>query len=197
MGAKRTRTGQQLFLYAACFVIWALMATGCLHWPPQSQGEQQLLEARQRFANGDYSNALEINRRVLAQFPASLADQSLFQIGLICAYPENPDRDVQKAFESFQRIIVRYPASPLRQDAELWLVVLDHLRVQESQIRVLTQRNAPLEKTLKMQKRKINQLQDQLEKLKRIDIKMEEKKRKAIPQAEEIEEKGNGKNSGS
>ena len=51
------------------------------------------------------------------------------------------------------------------------------------------QRNAPLEKKVKIQKQKINQLQDQLEKFKRIDIKMEEKKRNAIPQAEELEEK--------
>ncbi len=197
MGAKRIRTGQQFFLYAACFVIWALMAMGCLHWPSQAQGEQQLLEARQRFANGNYSSALEINRRVLTQFSASLADQAIFQIGLIYAHPHNPDRDIQKAVESFQHIIDRYPASRLRQDAILWRVVLDQIRAQESQIQALTQRNAPLEKTLIIQKRKINQLQDQLEKLKRIDIKMEEKKRNAIPQAEEIEEKENGKNSGS
>jgi predicted RNase H-like nuclease (RuvC/YqgF family) len=79
----------------------------------------------------------------------------------------------------------------------LWLAVLDQLRSQEDQIRFLTQRSAPLEKALKMQKRKISQLLDQLEKLKRIDIHMEEKKREAIPPAEELEENGNGKNSGS
>jgi hypothetical protein len=173
------------------------MAMGCLHWPPQRQGEQQLLKARQLFASGDYSSALEINRSVLAQFPSRLADQSLFQIGLIYAHPDNPDRDYQKSFESFQHIVDQYPASRSRQDAEMWMVVIGHLSAQERQIQVLKQRSAPLEKKVKTQKRKINQLQDQLEKLKRIDIKMEEKKREVIPQAEEIEEKGNGKDSGS
>jgi len=66
------------------------------------------------------------------------------------------------------------------------------LIAQEKQIQVLQLRNAPLVKKLKTQHTKINQLQDQLEKLKRIDIKIEEKKREAIPQAEEIKEKGDG-----
>ncbi len=197
MGAKQTRTGQQLLLFVTCSVMWSLTAMGCLHWPPQPQGEKQLLEARQRFAAGDYSSALEINRSVLVQFPERLADQALFQIGMVYAHPDNPDRDIHKALQSFQDIIDRYPASHLQPEAHLWLAVMGQLSAQEGQIRFLTRRSASLEKTLKMQKRKISQLQDQLEKLKRIDIHMEEKKREAIPQAEELKEKGNGKNSGS
>ncbi len=197
MGAKRTRAGQYIFLYAACCVIWSVIVIGCLHGPPTPQGDQQLLEARQFMARGDYPSALEINQRVLMQFPDRLADQALFQLGLIYAHPANPDRNVQNAVETFQRIIDQYPASQLRPEAELWLVVLGNLRAQEDQIRALMQRNAPLEKTVKIQKQKINQLRDQLEKFKRIDIKMEEKKRNAIPRTEELKDKGNGKNSGS
>ena len=197
MGAKQTRTGQQLLLFVTCCLIWALAAAGCLHWSPQSHGAKQLLEARKRFATGDYRNALEINRRVLAQDPATLADQSLFQIGMIYAHPDNPDRDIQKALQSFQSIIDQYPVSHLQPEAHLWLAVLGQLRAQEGQIRFLTQRSAPLEKRLKIQKKEISQLKDQLEKLKRIDIRMEEKKREAIPQAEELKEKVNGENSGS
>jgi outer membrane protein assembly factor BamD (BamD/ComL family) len=170
---------------------------GCLHGPSQPQGEKQLLEARNRFASGDYRNALAINQRVLDQFPQRLAHQSLFQIGMVYAHPDNPDRDIQKALQSFQSIMNRYPASHLQPEAHLWLAVLGQIRAQEVQIRFLTQRNALLEKALKLQKKKVSQLQDQLEKLKRIDIHMEEKKREAIPPAEELEEKENGENSGS
>ena len=77
---------------------------------------------------------------------------------------------------SFQAIIDQYPASRLRPDAELWLILLGDLKAQAVLIQALTQRNAPLEKKLKMQYQKIRQLQDQLENFKRIDIKMEEKK---------------------
>ncbi|MGD8990706.1 MAG: hypothetical protein PVI00_04545 [Desulfobacterales bacterium] len=197
MGTKQTRTGQQLLLFVTCLLIWALTATGCLHRPPQPYGEKELLEARKRFATGDYRNALAINQRVLAQDPATLADQSLFLIGMVYAHPDNPDRDIQKALQSFQSIIDRYPASRLQPEAHLWLAVLGQLRAQEGQIRFLTQRSASLEKRLKIQKKEISQLKDQLEKLKHIDIHMEEKKRETIPQAEELKEKGNGENSGS
>ena len=113
------------------------------------------------------------------------------------AHPDNPDRDIQTAQQSFQRIIDYYPTSLLQPDAHLWLAVLGQLRAQEGQIRFLTRRSAPLEKRLKIQKKEISRLKDQLEKLKRIDIHMEEKKREAIPQAEELKETGNGENSGS
>ena len=197
MGAKQARSGQQLLLLIACCVMGALTVTGCLHWAAQPQGEKQLLEARNRFASGDYRDALEISQRVLTQFPERLADQSLFQIGLIYAHPDNPHRDIQKAQQSFQGIIDRYPASHLQPEARLWLAVLGQISAQEDRIRFLTERNGPLEKALKSQKRKISRLKDQLEKLKRIDIHMEEKKREAIPEAEDLKEKGNGKDSGS
>lgn len=197
MGAKQTRTGQQFLLFAACCVMWTLTLTGCLHWTSQPPGEKQLREARNRFAAGDYRNALEISQRVMAQFPEHPVDQSLFQIGMVYAHPDNPQRNIQKAMQSFQGIIDRCPASHLQAEARLWLAVLGRLSAQEERIRLLSERNAPLEKALKSQKRKINRLQDQLEKLKRIDIRMEEKKRETIPPAEDLKEKGNGEDSGS
>jgi tetratricopeptide (TPR) repeat protein len=174
-----------------------MIIMGCLHGPPPPQGDQQLLEARQFMARGDYRRAVDISQRVLRQFPDSLADQALFQLGLIYAHPANPERNVQNAVEAFQHIIDRYPTSQLHPQAELWLVVLGNLRAQEEQIQDLKQRNVPLKKTVKIQRQKINQLREQLEKFKRIDIKMEEKKRTTIPRAEDVEEKRNGKNSGS
>ena len=145
---------------------------------------QQLRQARQLFASGNYRSALEINRNVLARFPLQLADQALFQIGLIYAHPHNPDRDYQKSYESFQSIVGRYPASPLRQDAEMWMAVVGQLNVQEKQVQELKLNREPLEKKVDAQKQKINQLQDQLERLKRVDIKIEEKKRHAGGQHE-------------
>ena len=54
-----------------------------------------------------------------------------------------------------------------------------------------------LEKTVDEQKEEINQLLDQIEKLKRVDLGIEEKKQKILQQNENIEDKSNGKNSGS
>lgn len=199
MGSKRTRKGQYLFLYAAGFIALALMAGGCLHWPQHRQGEQHLAAARQLLASGDYTSALAENQKVMVKFSPGLADQALFQIGLIYVHPHNPNLNYRKSLAAFHDLIEKYPASRLRPDAEMWILVIERFIAQEKQIEVLKQRNAPLIRKLKLQHTKINQLQDQLEKLKRIDIKIEEKKREAIPQAEEIKEKGNanGKDTGS
>ena len=199
MGSKQTRTGQHLFLYAAGCMTLALMVMGCLHWPQHRQGEQHLAAARQLLTSGDYKAALAENRKVMANYPSGLADQALFQIGRIYGHPHNPDRNYQKSLEAFRSLIEKYPASRLRPDAEIWISVIEQFVAQKKQIQALKQRNAPLVRKLKTQHTKINQLQDQLEKLKRIDIKIEEKKREAIPQAEEIKEEGNanGKNTGS
>jgi len=199
MGSKQTRTGQHLFLYAAGFMTLVLMVAGCLHWPQHRLGEQRLAAARQHLAIGDYKAAVAENQKVLAQFSPDLADQALFQIGLIYMHPHNPDLKYQKSIAAFQDLIDKYPASRLRPDAEIWILMIGQFIAQEKQIQILKQRNAPLVRKLRTQHTKINQLQDQLEKLKRIDIKIEEKKREAIPQGEEIKEKGNrnGKDTGS
>ena len=54
-----------------------------------------------------------------------------------------------------------------------------------------------LEKTVAEQKKEIHQLLELIEKLKRVDLGIEEKKQKILQQNETIEEKSNGKNSGS
>ena len=79
----------------------------------------------------------------------------------------------------------------------MWQSVLVRLKAQENQIRTLTQRSATLEKSNQVQKRKIYQLQDQLEKLKHIDIKIEEEKQNAIPPAKELKDNKDGKDTGS
>ena len=194
MGPKRARKRQHFFLYLACYMIFVFLIQGCLYLPKQWQGEQQLAKARQLFAGGNYEAALEKNQKVLEQYQTRHADQALFQIGQIYAFPENPNLDYQKSLESFQRIIFKFPASRFREDAKIWALIIRQIIDQEKQIQLLKEKNVPLEKTVKKQKSKIKQLQDQLEKLKRIDIKIEEKKREAMPQTGE---KGNGKDSGS
>ena len=54
-----------------------------------------------------------------------------------------------------------------------------------------------LENTIVEQKKEITQLLEQIEKLKRVDLKIEEEKQKILQQNEIIEENSNGENSGS
>ena len=62
--------------------------------------------------------------------------------------------------------------------------------------RQLKQKIEPLKQTAARQKKEIDRLQDQLEKLKHIDLNLEEEKRKVIPQPNNIKEHVNGKDPG-
>jgi tetratricopeptide (TPR) repeat protein len=195
MGSKRPGQGQPFLLYLACWVMPAFMSAGCLHMSGTRQGQAHLATARHLLAGGDYAGALEKNHKVLEDAGTDLVDQALFQIGLIYAHPENPDRNYLKSLEAFQRIVHQFPESSLGPDARIWSLVIEGIIDSENQIQQLTENNAALDRQLRLQKEKISRLQDQLEKLKNIDIKIEEKKRRVLPPPEETGEKANGKDS--
>ncbi|MGD8256545.1 MAG: hypothetical protein PVG70_10200 [Desulfobacterales bacterium] len=197
MGTKRTWKRQHFFIYFACLLIIPLAVGGCLHWPRKSQGEQDLVKARYLMTDGNYHAALVTSQKVFDQYPQSLADQALFMMGWIYAHPESPDHNYQKALNHFQRITEFYPESELKADARLWSLVILEIVEKEKEIRQLKLKFDSLQQEADRQKKKIDRLQDQLEKLKHIDLKIEEEKRKVIPQPEDLKEHDNGKDSGS
>jgi hypothetical protein len=200
---------------------------GCLHFSKKLQGRQLLEEGMDQMVSRNYQAAMAKNLTVLNKFPHSLADQALFQIGLIYAHPENPNQNYKKSLESFNKILHEFSESRLRHQAQLWVQFLRHVIDKERKIGILDNKNVSLrrtveqqkvkitnlqkkietnktvdlivalEKTVDEQKKEINQLLDQIEKLKRVDLGIEEKKQKNLQQNENIEDKSDGKNSGS
>ncbi len=120
------------------------------------QGKQDLAKARTFMFKGDYEASLKHNKEVLRQFPRTLGDQALFQMGLNYAHPENPNPDNQKSIECFQSIIEEFPKSSIRDEAGIWILFLQRFD--------------------NLQRQKEN-LKDQIEKLKIIDLGIEDKKR--------------------
>jgi hypothetical protein len=200
---------------------------GCLHFSKKLQGRQLLEEGMDQMVSRNYQAAMAKNLTVLNKFPHSLADQALFQIGLIYAHPENPNQNYKKSLESFNKILHEFSESRLRHQAQLWIQFLRDVIDKERKIGILDNKNVSLrrtveqqkvkitnlqkkietnktvdlivalEKTVDEQKKEINQLLDQIEKLKRVDLGIEEKKQKNLQQNENIEDKSDGKNSGS
>lgn len=204
MGTKRTRKRKHLFLYIACLITAFFVISGCLHFPKKWQGEQHLAKARSLIARGEHEAALQESKTVLSKFPKSLAAQALFQVGLIYVHPKNPNPNYQKSLESFQRIVTAFHGSDLRNDAQIWVLLIRQIVDEEKEIGDLKDKNVSLEKTVRAEKnkiknlqKKIKNLQDQIEELKRVDMGIEEKKREIMPQSEDLEEKRNDKNSGS
>ncbi|MGD1974025.1 MAG: hypothetical protein PVG73_08135 [Desulfobacterales bacterium] len=174
-----------------------------------------------------YESSMAKNVAVLNNFPDSLPDQALFQMGLLYAHPENPNQNYQKSLGAFNKILNDYSQSNLRHQAQLWVLIVEDAidkkqkigtldkekisltnTVEQQQIemaimqkKLITRENVDLidslENTVAEQKQEITQLLEQIEKLKRVDLKIEEEKQKILQQNEIIEDKSNGENSGS
>jgi len=227
MGTKQIGKRKYLFLHFACLGLLPFVIFGCLHFSEKMQGQQLLEEGRDLMISRQYEASMAKNLTVLNKFPDSLADQALFQIGLLYAHPDNPNRSYQKSLRSFNKILNGFAQSRLRQQAQLWVLFIRDIIDKEREIGILNNNNlslqgtveqqkieinmlqkkietgknadliVSLEKTVDEQKKEINQLLDQIEKLKRVDLGIEEKKQKILQQNETIEEKRDGKNSGS
>ena len=227
MGTKQTRRRKYLFLHLACLGLLPFVILGCLHFSKELQGQQLLDEGMDQMADRQYEGSMAKNLTVLSNYPHSLADQALFQIGLLYAHPQNPDRNYEKSLGSLNNILNGFPESRLRHQAQLWVLFIGDVIDKEQKIGILNSKNASLERIVKQhkieiinlqkkietpknvdlivslekkvdeQKKEINQLLDQIEKLKRVDLGIEEKKQKILQQNESIEETGNGKNTGS
>jgi anthranilate/para-aminobenzoate synthase component I len=200
---------------------------GCLHFSKEQQGQQLLDEGMDKMAGGQYEAAMAKSLTVLNNYPQSLADQALFQIGLLYADPENPNQNYAKSLRSFNKIVNEFSESRLRHQAQLWVLFIGDVIDKERNIGILNKKNLALqkiieqykneitvlqkkietkknvdlivflEKTVAEQKQEIAQLQDQIEKLKRVDLGIEEKKQKILQQNESIEEKSDGEDPGS
>ncbi|MGQ9695317.1 MAG: tetratricopeptide repeat protein [Thermodesulfobacteriota bacterium] len=110
----------------------------------------KLRHANELFNKGDYEGSLKENQRVLSlSGPTIPRDRALFNLGLIFAYGENPNKDYGKSIFYFNKLMADYPESPLIPEAKAWVKML-----QENK-----------------------QLIEMINKVKEVDIAVEEKKR--------------------
>jgi len=189
MGRKRTGAGERLFICTASLMM--LTFFGCatsektiervnVEVVPLRQGEEELqakpvtsgrgriaepsppepspmgrhivlLRAKKLFSQGDYEGSLKENEKALALSGGKPpGDEALFNMGLIYAHFANPKRDYGKALSFLRRLIKEHPQSPWTEDAKVWVAVL-----QDNE-----------------------KLSEMIEKSKRVDFEVEEKKRK-------------------
>ena len=127
------------------------------------QGKQDLAKAGVLMFEGDYEASLKYNREVLRLFPRTLGDQALFQMGLNYAHTENPNPDNQESIECFQSIIEGFPESSIKGEAAIWILFLQKTIEDNKKFYHLQRQNENLE--------------DQIEKLNKIDLGIEDKKR--------------------
>jgi hypothetical protein len=227
MGTKQIRERKYFFLHFACLGLISFVIFGCLHFSKKLQGQKLLEEGMAEMSDRQYEASMAKSLTVLNNFPHSLTDQALFQMGLLYAHPENPNQDYQKSLGAFNNLLNDYSQSHLRHQAQLWVLIVEDAidkkqkigtldkekisltrTVEQQRIemailqkKLITRENVDLidtlENTIVEQKQEITQLLEQIEKLKRVDLKIEEEKQKILQQNEIIEDKSDGENSGS
>jgi tetratricopeptide (TPR) repeat protein len=193
MGQKRNRKRIDILFYLAGGLICLY---GCFHTPQIWKTEEHLARAKHHLDKSNFETALKECRAALQLYPQSLGDQANFMIALIYAHPENPQRDTRKAIEAFETVVRRYPESQFKIQAEIWEKILRKnqeaaasLQAHNREIRDLKDALKTLEQRIEklraehateiaQKNKQIDELKSNIDQLKEIDLKIEEKKRK-------------------
>jgi len=173
-----------------------LAGTGCTpyynqyddeQFPFQQHGEakQLLLQARSSFEGGDFLTSLKINREILYRFPQKYGDHALYMMGLIYANPEYTYVNYGISIHFFKKLVKEYSESAFKNKAKIWIWLLNQNMDYAERIDKKNKRNAFLEKKLRAEKKQIINLQNQIKRLKEIDLGIEKKKREALPVIEQ------------
>jgi tetratricopeptide (TPR) repeat protein len=172
---------------------------GCIYYPERWVSEEHLALSRYYLEKGDFDKALKESNAAYSLYPKSHGDEALYMKGFIWAHPGNPEQDYGKSKEAFSTMLRMYPQSPLKSQAQTWVLVIREIQDSQSRLekvenelkkqragrrhqqRQYNQRIAAREQQIKDLEQHINNLKRNLDQLKQIDLKIEEKKRKAAP----------------
>jgi tetratricopeptide (TPR) repeat protein len=115
-----------------------------------AEGRESPTRSQRLLAAGDFEGFISENQRTLSlAHPRSSKDEALFNLGLVYAHEGNPRRDFLKSLDYFKRLIREHPRSPLVEQAKIWVGLLQEY----------------------------DSLNQVIQKLKQVDIEVEERKR--------------------
>ena len=155
MDRKQIRAWRYIYFCIACLMFLSLFScAGVKHTSLRNEAQEHLLRGQTLLSQRNYDGALAEFQKVLSLPPDKpLKDEALLNIGLVHAHFGNPQRDLEKSLEFFKRLIKHYPKSSLVEQAKIWVEILE-------------------------ENEKLNQV---IQKLKQVDIEIEEMRRKKAP----------------
>jgi len=107
--------------------------------------KDHLKQGQLLFEQGDFREATKENQRVLSLIDTrDPVDRALFNLGLIYAHQDNPERDYEKSVEFFKRLLEEYPDSPLYNNAKAWFFLLNENMEAKAKIETLSSINGYL-----------------------------------------------------
>jgi outer membrane protein assembly factor BamD (BamD/ComL family) len=154
------------------------------------ESKEHLVSAKSLLLWGEYKASLGEAQKVLNARSKVLGGEALFLVGLIYAFPDNPDRDYKISIERFRRLIEQFPRSGLKDQAEMMVMYIGQVMERDKKLREFQKKNGRLLSACNKEKAKaqeltkeaerlheeVQKLREQLVKLKEIDLVIEEKK---------------------
>jgi len=141
------------FIVLIAVILLAGCATGRFLTEPEKQFQAAAVIVKEK----RFKEAAAAYRKIAADATSSpLAADALFELALVHAHHDNPQRDYALAMQTFELIIKRYPDSSKMAAAQIWFSVL---------------------KTVQELKKENEKLNESIEQLKRLDIRHEERRK--------------------
>jgi len=139
------------------FVMLAMIYLyGCAMAPVPNQSEQAFQNAAISLKDNKYSEAIAVYRKIVAEDPGSeLAADASFELALVLIAQDNPQNDLIKAISEFEIFLKRYPNNKRSYDAQIWISAL---------------------KAILELKKENEHLKKNIDQLKRLDIRHEERR---------------------
>jgi tetratricopeptide (TPR) repeat protein len=154
MGRKQTRARKLVYFYVAGLIF--LVFQGCaslekmrVQIKEKVEAYQSLHRGKELLAQGDYQGAFYENSKVLSlAIHRPPEDEALFNMGWICAHPENPEKDYEKSISFFEKLLKDFPQSSWSERAKIWVGILKENEKLAGQNKKLTQEKEKLTQTV-------------------------------------------------
>ncbi len=193
MGGKRTRTRGLIDFCIAGLIVLSLQGCASLEKTKirieeKVEAYQSLHRAKKLLAQEDYEGASIENVKIL-----SLAtrrppeDEALFNLGWICAHPENPEKDYEKSIFFFKKLLDDFPQSPWSERTKIWVGILEENEKITQQNQKLTEEKEQLTQTVEA----LNQMIEESKKIDRMIKDWEQARERPFLLSEKLLAEGN------
>ncbi len=156
--------GKHLNVFFVCIIMAPLLLCGCSHFDGGFQANSTFIDANDLFSQGNYTASLGKYQQIIEKYPTA-GDRSLFEMGIVFAYPGNGQKDYQRSLECFQKLIKDYPASGYRKDSELMVFTINNVIIKDKTIATQHTYIGTLQQEIKNNENEITALQKKIEAL--------------------------------
>lgn len=141
-------------ILAVGITLMAILTGGCSLFDEGHKARSLSREATVFFNQGDYAAALEKYGQIVENHP-EVGDRVLFEMGIVHAYPQNQDKDYQKALECLQELLREYPDSAFRHDSQTMILQIQNVILKDQ---IIARQKARIEASGQAAQRKSDEI---------------------------------------